>query len=67
MTDLSKEAEAGDDCQGNRNLPKGKWRCNFCGQEFCTPISCLERLKKLRQEELEAAKIAAVSVDAANI
>ena len=34
----------------NRNLPKGKWFCTRCGQEFCTPVSCLAKIKQLREE-----------------
>ena len=45
----------------DRDLPKGQWRCHLCRQDFCTPVSCLERLKAIRQDEL--AVVAASSLE----
>lgn len=36
----------------DRDLPKGQWRCYLCKQEFCTPLSCLNELKRIREQEM---------------
>lgn len=33
-----------------QDLPKGEWRCQYCEQGFCTPLSCLEGVKALMAE-----------------
>ncbi|MDD5749574.1 MAG: hypothetical protein PHO91_02180 [Patescibacteria group bacterium] len=33
-------------CQSS--LPKGEWRCLYCGQAFCNPVSCWQKIKKER-------------------
>lgn len=39
-----------------QDLPKGLWRCQYCEQNFCTPLSCLERVRALNSEREQAMK-----------
>ena len=34
------------------DIPKDKWSCPRCGQNFCTPVSCFEKLKQQKQLEV---------------